>query len=403
MRFKIFRFEINVKRKDRESEKERGQGPEFEFLKKESAFERLSPLKLNPIISVALAGFGLWLLMTLISGENVFAKPAPDGYAAENVVEMFRDYSKLWVEKIRKYALSLLLWMAGIQFTITAIRGVMSQYDLAEYMLELMKTMFMVGLFYALLQHSEWIMDFVNSFIKIGEEAARSAGGTGNMTPATIFSHGLNLFLKTLKSANVFNPIDSLVLVVCGFGFLACYTMIAITIVAIMFEMYVGLHAGFILLAFGGMEATRQIAINYIQYMISIGVKLMVLTLIVNLGINFLTNLMADFGKFSIRDYGVLLACSFLMWGIVQRVPQMIQGLFQGISMGGAANVRMASMAAGAVAFGAAKFLRSQAGQNLMKFVGGSIAKSMKDIGQTLGDSFGLTKQPKIRNPFPKT
>lgn len=124
--------------------------------------------------------------------------------------------------------------------------------------------------------------------------------------------------------------------------------------VSIMAEMYIGLIAGMILLGLGGSSFTKDFAIKYLVYAFSVGMKLMALVMIARIGSQVLIGLAnrPEIGE----QFQTLLAIAgiaVVVFVIASYVPNIIQGVIQGVSIGNGMEVirhggQAASFAAGA-------------------------------------------------------
>jgi type IV secretion system protein TrbL len=72
------------------------------------------------------------------------------------------------------------------------------------------------------------------------------------------------------------------------------FSLVAAIFLAVLIEMYVGLLAGMIMLGLGGSSFTKDFAVRYLVYAFSVGMKLMSLVMIANIGSQVLLGLAND-------------------------------------------------------------------------------------------------------------
>ncbi len=88
-------------------------------------------------------------------------------------------------------------------------------------------------------------------------------------------------------------------------------------------------------MGFGGSRWTKDLALKIIIYAVSVGAKLFVLQLIIGLGQQVFNTLLANYQANS-GDLLVSVGAAIVMLALVKIIPDLIQGLISGASMGGA-------------------------------------------------------------------
>jgi len=133
------------------------------------------------------------------------------------------------------------------------------------------------------------------------------------------------------------------------------FSLVAAIFMAVMVEMYVGLLAGMIMLGLGGSSFTKDFAVKYLVYAFSVGMKLMALVMIARIGSEVLLGL-ADSSSGSdtfITTLGIG-GISVAIFIVSIYVPNIIQGLVQGVSVTGGMEVIRHGGQAGSFAAGSA-------------------------------------------------
>jgi len=135
-----------------------------------------------------------------------------------------------------------------------------------------------------------------------------------------------------------------------------CFSLVAAIFVSVMVEMYVGLLAGMIMLGLGGSSFTKDFSVRYLIYAFSVGMKLMALVMIARIGSEVLINLAnspttGDEFLATLAIAGI----SVVVFVIAMYVPNIVQGMVQGVSVtGGMETIRHGAQAASFAAGGAA-------------------------------------------------
>ena len=313
---------------------------------------------------------------------------------------------------LQTYALRLFWLLAGIEFTWAAVRLALRGADFGEWLAEVVNQILFIGFFLTLLLNSaDWAAAIVGSFREAANQASTASGGTGNITPSNIFDVGLQLANRILEQSSIWAPGDSLGLIISALVILICFALIAAFMILALVESYIVISAGVLLMGFGGSRWTKDYAIKIVVYAVSVGAKLFVLQLLVGLGEAMIQGWLATF-ETSTTDIFIMVGSAVVMLALTKSVPDMVQALINGTSVGsgsaitgataavGAATLGTAAVAvgAGAALGGAARLASVQAAAsadppssmaraarltgNTMKNLGGA---AVEDIGRRLG------------------
>jgi len=277
----------------------------------------------------------------------------------EGLLDLVKRSAGEWTEVLRKYAISMFLLLAGIQFIWTFFPLVFRQVDFGEIVGELIRFIMVIGFFWALLEHSTtWATAIVNSFRDAGSAAAfndetQSLKNIGRVRPGDIFAVAIELaatigrgsvsllgfltgdFLTALASS-----LSSVVILLC-FAFIAAF--MGLTLI----ESYIVINASVLFMGFGASQWTREYAVAMLRYSVSVGVKLFVLTLIVGLIIHSATVWKDAYDNTDASMWtlvGLALVCAYL----AKTIPDLIQAMIMGASPGGGAAI--GSMASAGIA-----------------------------------------------------
>jgi len=294
------------------------------------------------------------------------------------VYQQFAAVTGTWYGTLFDYANQLFLMLATIEIGLGAIQWMVAQQSHDYVAMGLFRKILWIGFMYAVLLNAQtWIPAVISSFVQAGREAS----GIRGLNPAEIFIEGLGLtgsLLATLSSLVFFWKAPAIAAslfaaVVVFFSF--CF--IAIQMALALVEAYIVTGGGVFLLGFGAFHGTAQISERYLSYVIGVGIKLFVISLIVGAGAN-------------LTDQWIALVHNADLMGVVE-TPLAIAGstLLYGLLAWNIPSLA-ASMASGAVGFG----IQEAVGSTMMasKVALQSVATPMA-LGSAMRAARGIGKQ----------
>lgn len=279
---------------------------------------------------------------------------APTNNLAGNVVVTFQNAAAQWQPTIIGYAQRLFWLLALADFAWMLIVLALKNGDFYDLVFNLVRKVLFLGFFYAvLINGNQWMMDIIDSFRTI---ASNVPGGAGSITPGAILESSFDVFMTACQELSVMSP-QSWVIAVAGIGVVILGALMTAVQVLVLVEMYLAIIAGQITLGFGGSEWSKDYAVSFIKYIISVGLKLMVIQLLSAMANNMFSswsNIPED--QFNLETVGVLMVSMLLLYAIMKTIPEIISGIISGgqfgsnpVSVLGTA----AAVGAGAVAAGA--------------------------------------------------
>ncbi|WP_065091838.1 P-type conjugative transfer protein TrbL [Rhizobium leucaenae] len=285
-----------------------------------------------------------------------------------------------WETTIIDAARSLFWILAAIEIAICAVWLALQAASLDGWFSELVRRIMFVGFFaFVLDQGPTFARTVIDSLFQIG------AGG-GSASPAEVFDAGIRVASQMSQQAKfgVFEDNALAIAAVLAMGVVViCFSLVAAIFVSVMVEMYVGLLAGMIMLGLGGSSFTKDFAVRYLVYAFGVGMKLMALVMIARIGSNVLLGL-AQAPTATSDQFITTLAIagiSVIVFLIAMYVPNIIQGVVQGVSVtGGMETIRHGSQAA-SFAAGAASLVAGSVG------AGAAAAQSARAAGSSIGGS----------------
>lgn len=297
--------------------------------------------------SALLALIGAVLLLS--AGTAAAAGDITQGNEMNGLLRMLYDAASEWSPRLQGYALTLLASLALIQLVWTFMPLVMKQADFGEIVGELIRFFMAIGFFYAIIEHSvPWATAVVNSF----REAAGTASGLGRaLQPGDMFAVAVDFSRTIVEGISVFSPGKAVLIALVGCLVLLCFAFIAAFMFVTLVESYVIINASVLFFGFGGSQWTRDFAIAPLRFVIAVGAKLFVLTLIVGIIVTSAKSWLAAYtnDEASLMTLaGLALVCAYL----TKTIPELIGGMISGTSMGGGSAIggMAAAGAAGAAA-----------------------------------------------------
>jgi len=258
-----------------------------------------------------------------------------------------------WQDSVLEAARSLFWILAAIEVGIAAIMLAINAASLDGWFAELVRRIMFIGFFaFVLSEGPEFARAVVDSLFQIGARG-RSA------SPAEVFDAGIKVASAMSKYVR-FGILEENGLAIAAIVAMSItvvsFSLVAAIFVSVMVEMYVGLLAGMIMLGLGGSSFTKDFAVRYLVYAFSVGMKLMSLVMIARIGSDTLVGLaqspVSDDERF-ITNLAIA-GISVVVFIVAMYVPNIIQGVVQGVSVtGGMEAVRHGGQASSA-ALGAA-------------------------------------------------
>ena len=275
-----------------------------------------------------------------------------DGQLLTNVENEVSAAARGWETTVMQAARSLFWILAGIEIGIAAVWLALSAAALDTWFAELVRRIMFIGLFvFVLEQGPAFAKALVDSLFQIGAEG-------GSASPADVFNAGLKVASEMSEMARFGLFEDNALAIAAVFAMVlvvVSFSLVAAIFMAVMVEMYVGLLAGMIMLGLGGSSFTKDFAVKYLVYAFSVGMKLMALVMIARIGSEVLLGL-ADSPSGSdtlITTLGIG-GISVAIFIVSIYVPNIIQGLVQGVSVTGGMEVIRHGGQAGSFAAGGA-------------------------------------------------
>lgn len=223
--------------------------------------------------------------------------------------EFQNTISVVWRSKVAYYARLLFITTATLDLVLTGIGVTLGWFSAPPQKLFIRKIMFL-ALIFAIITFFTHLTGLADGFVEIG----KNLSGYGNLSSASIMGKGLDhlkdVNLKSVLPAGMLDLITSPIstmtrgIVVLIFSIMAIvgFFIIALQFAFITVEATFIFSVGPLFLGFLPLKWTRQIGEKYFNYMIFMGVKLMVFYLIVSFVLTILDSLFPIGGNFTWND-----------------------------------------------------------------------------------------------------
>jgi len=273
---------------------------------------------------------------------------ALDATVVDGMIQTFSDASKAWEAPLLKIAIDLFWMLATIQFAWAMIGLAFKGADFNAWISTIVTQIMFIGFMSWLLTKFSWI---AGSIIESFRKAAGQASGQNFFSPSDFFIKAWKLVGDIYDKTSLLEPGNSLGLIIAGIIIMICFALICAFMVVALVEMYIVISASVLLMGFGGSQWTKDYAIRAVQYAVSVGAKLFVLQLIAGLGVDLMDGWIASTDTKSLEHIVGMIGCSVILLALTKMIPEIIQGIINGTSIGngGALTSAMSAVAGGAM------------------------------------------------------
>ncbi|MGF6276245.1 type IV secretion system protein TrbL [Massilia sp. UYP11] len=305
----------------------------------------------------------LVLLLAFAVTETASAAPVLD-----TAVDKFEAATKLFGERIQSVGVRLLFLLTGIQVSVNMIMLLLKEISLEAVVGSVVRVMMTTGFFYSIMLFgSTWLPAIINSFDLIGQQGS----GLSHLSPSAIITQGIdlqNLMVATFNDstganqglfAAIQNFVPGMTMVIICIVILLSFVILAAQMALTLISGWMWMCVTPLLMGFGGLQFTRDIAINSLKGGIAIGMKILVVYLIVGVA-GTLAPIMGESMKdVTLTDWSPMywsLAVSAILAYLSFQLPKVAADLMNGTASlsAGDAGSNVAMLAAGAVGAGVA-------------------------------------------------
>lgn len=310
----------------------------------------------------------LWIAAAASCALVAFSLYAPDALAQaaadqtqqrfDGIIDQFRAQSQMWQAALIRSARYLFFGLALIQFAWTNMQLALKGGDVSEWISTNTKQVLAIGIFWVFLERgASWSRAFIQGFLHAGDMAitASAPGNAGALDPAGVFQNGLVVAGSLFSQMSVWSGADNVALVICALVMLICFAFLAAFMAVVLVESYIIIGGSTLFLAFGGSSWTSDIAKRVLFYVVAVGAKLFVLQLIVGVAMGSVITWAQTYESDSSTDTLSLVGLILLITVCAKMIPELVQSILTGSSVGGTGAMMgtIAAAAGAAIAGGA--------------------------------------------------
>lgn len=257
-----------------------------------------------------------------------------------------------WMQRGVEVALMIFLSLAVIEFAWHGIQLVLKKGELSDLFGGVVLKVTALGFFYTLIVFSpQWIPLISQTFETAGQ---RISGLPPNqLTPSGLIDQGIQIssrvFATQIGESSLLeiarSLLNSILIGFAALGVLIAFMVIAIQLFVVKVEMFLVMAGGVVMLAMSGSRWSMSFAEKYIGYAVSVGGKLIVISILAGFGTTFgqsiISDIAADNGNLPVAQMFSIIGTSGIFAVMSYMVPS-IAGSF----LSGAASMSLANTAA---------------------------------------------------------
>jgi type IV secretion system protein TrbL len=302
-----------------------------------------------------------WLV---VIGLLLVASPAFAEYDLGSIMDQYQTAATQFGQNITSVALKLCYMLFTIDLAWTVAGRVLRGSDTVEIGVAVIMRLMWVSLVVWIINNPSVPLAFVNGFVQLGKTGAN----TSAISPGDVFWQGIDLVnLMMSKFADnstvmgvpvpagisaMANPFAAFMIGAALIGIIVCFAMLAAQFAVAWIQLWFYLAVYPIVLAFGAMKWTRDIAMKVITTPLVYGVRFMAIYFIIAVGTTLAQSFGTEIGNLSLTNLTpiwTVLAGSVLMFMLTLKVPALGADL-----LSGTASLSVGDGASGAVASGGA-------------------------------------------------
>lgn len=322
------------------------------------------------------------LLGVLLSGAAYAADPVPD------MILQWKSITTAFGETMVHQGAMLLFTLAGIQFTINGVNALRKGSELQELAFHVVWTLITISFFYTFIVKSPtWFPYVIDQWNALGGTGTN----TGPLDPGAIFTMGLDVvesIRSTVNDKAGLSIKDLLKSVLISFQILFVELFILLSFLVLAGQMALAMLKGYlwfclgpVLLGFGGMKYTQDMALNTLKSGISVGVTLLTTYAIAAMAQASVGIFNDQIAKFDLDNWMGLWNCvgvAALIAMAAWNVPKIANDFVNGSISGGLGE----TLATGAVAAGGAAALAGGMG-GMMADAGRGAVSNLQQVAQS--------------------
>ncbi|WP_281072546.1 type IV secretion system protein [Succinivibrio dextrinosolvens] len=276
----------------------------------------------------------LLLNLIFLSGSAAAVELNADGIL-NSLIDEFVSCVNDSAGPIHQAAMRLFWLLVPINLVISGIRCVFNG-DFSDFFFSLVTSVLFTGIFYYLLSHDYAIgKSIIDSFVTMVDD--------DYMGPSELIDLVFNIDrqINNLMTSNVLGLVSKLQIVICMIVFSVVMFFVILRFVSIYLTAQILCVIGVFVLGFGGLKATRYLAVNYLKLLISKGLELITVLIITKTGCRILNDVI-DATKLYEEGLSVLkhsecmvmIFISLFIYVLSKSLPPVMSSLMSGTSGG---------------------------------------------------------------------
>ena len=218
--------------------------------------------------------------------QGIPQAPPPNAPAMGAIVDAYAIASQSWLARLLPIAQHLFVVLAGIEVALSGAIYGLRRGNLDDLTAGLvMKVGVLMFLFMLITAFPVWIPVIVQGFAAAGEQAI---GAVGVANPSDVMDIGVSIAGQLLHALDGYgvlqHPATMLLAVVGALIVLLAYMAIAIQLIMLWVESYIVLTGAAFILGFAAFRATAGYAEGYLNYVVTVGIRIFLLYLVVAVG-----------------------------------------------------------------------------------------------------------------------
>jgi len=273
----------------------------------------------------------------------------PQQHEFDGILDSFRVQAGMWQGSLTLAARWMFFTLATMQFCYTNITLALKGGDISDFISQNTRFVLGTGIMYVFLVHSfDWSNALIKGFLQAGERAVMvsAPGAFQSIDPAGIFQNGLVVAGSLFAQMGIWSGAGNVSLVFCALVMIICFAFLAALMAVVIVESYIITGGAVLLLGFGGSSWTGDIARKAMMYAVSVGAKLFVMQLIVGVAMGSILDWTQAYESKDSTSTLSLIGIIILITVMAKMIPELIQGILSGVSVGGS-SAMMSTMAAG--------------------------------------------------------
>jgi type IV secretion system protein TrbL len=315
------------------------------------------------------------VLVLLLAAATAHAAPANSAGYLDAIATNFQTASGGWMTTAQGYAFSIFTGLAGLDLAWWGIKNVLKKNDLSDFFAGMTLKVSSLAFFYTIIKEAPtWMPMILQSFTKMGQGIGGASAAA--MTPSGIIGQAFSVIDKLWAAFEAqpggithvaSNFLVAMIVAMTSVLALIGFSLVALQLLMTLIESYLVGGAGLVMLGFTGSGLTSTFGEKYIGYMVSVGIKLLIIYAIAGLGGNLINNEIAYINQWMTSSTSsqplppmdlLSVGTAMLIYGVMgMQVPGLAASMMNGSpSMtlgnvaGGAAGVAAGVAGAGAAA-----------------------------------------------------